>query len=173
MFRSTVLTLLAAALVFALAGCGDDDNEGVTTPVTPPPNVAGKYNSWWTLQVLRKSDGFQKEFRCIGDVTLQQSGTSGSTAVLSGWVSVGPPCTPESYDLTGLVSANGAVEFATNAPAPPEGPCPRGEGVSFSGQVTPASGGDLHILSARGVTNVTCPQFGEHQFTYFLEGRQF
>jgi hypothetical protein len=38
--------------------------------------------------------------------------------------------------------------------------------VHFSGQVT--SAGTSVIVSARGVTTVTCPEFGEHEFTYLI-----
>jgi hypothetical protein len=40
--------------------------------------------------------------------------------------------------------------------------------VRYSGQIT--SSGDWRHLSARGVTTVTCPEFGEHEFTYLIDG---
>lgn len=173
MLRFSAVTLLSAALVLVLSGCGDE--EGVTTPTTTvpsPPDIAGRYYATWTLQVLRTSDGFQKQFRCSGGVTLQQTETGRSNAVLTGWASVSWPCPAEFYDLTGLVSANGAVQFATNGPAPLEGPCPGGQDVSFSGQST-LTGTGRHEISVRGVTNVTCPQYGEHQYTYIIEAWRY
>ena len=165
-------TFLSIALALAIAGCGDD-HDGVTTPVTPPPNVSGNYTGYWTLQVLRKSDGFKKQFYCQAWLTLQQTETGTSTAQLSGWVRVDFPCSPESYDLKGTVAAGGAIEFTTDGPAPPEGPCPGGVGVHFSGQHTLMDSGSSNGLSARGVTDVTCPQYGEHQFTYIIEARRY
>ena len=71
-------------------------------------------------------------------------------------------CAPESYNPTGTVATSGAIEFTTNGPKPPEGPCPGGTNVRYSGQVTAS---DSHrFISARGVTTVTCPDFGEHDF---------
>jgi hypothetical protein len=157
--------IAALALGVALAGCGGD---AVTNPITPPPDVAGSYYANWTLQVLRKSDGFQKQFYCSGGLTLRQGGTSGAVASLTGFAVVGPPCSPESYDLTGNIMSGGAVEFTTNGPRPTEGPCPGGTAVRFSGQITAEDG--WRSLSARGVTTVTCPQFGEHEFTYLISG---
>jgi hypothetical protein len=153
-------------LGLALAACGGDNV--VTTPTTPPPDVAGAYYTNWTLQVLRKSDGFQTSFYCSGQLTLVQASSAGSTAPLSGFAVVQGPCAPESYDLTGTVTAGGGIEFTTNGPPPLEGPCPGGVGVKFTGQVTSQDG--WHSLSARGVTTVQCPQFGEHEFTYLIQG---
>jgi len=156
---------LAAALALGLAACGGDDT--VTSP-TPPPDVTGSYNGSWTLQVLRKSDGFQKAFLCSGRFTLSEGTATGGTAPLSGFAVVGSPCAPESYDLSGTVVGGGAVEFTTNGPRPTEGPCPGGKSVRFSGQIT--SNGSYRVLSARGVTTVTCPQFGDHELTYLISG---
>ncbi len=167
MSRPIAAAFLSVVLALTLAGCGDD--EGVTTPTTPPPNIAGTYYGSWVLQVLRKSDGFQKQFLCSGRVTFQQTGAGASTAALTGFAGVDSPCTPESWDLTeGTVRAGGALEFTTSGPAPIEGPCPGGKGVRFAGQATAASNSPYR-LSARGVTNVTCPQYGEHEFTYIID----
>ncbi len=155
---------LVGALGLALAACGGD-GESPTSP-TPPPDVAGRYSLTWTLQVLRKSDGFQKQFYCYGQMTLVQGTASASTAPLSGFAAVTSGCAPESHDLSGTVGAGGAVEFTTNGPKPPEGPCPGGKNVRFSGQVTVS--GSQAFLSTRGVTTVTCPEFGEHEFTYLV-----
>jgi hypothetical protein len=155
---------LAVALSLGLVACGGDDDQ--ITSVTPPPDVAGPYFLQWTLQVLRKSDGFQKQFQCYGTMTLVQGTATASTSTLSGFTTVTSGCAPESYDLNGTVSSGGAIEFNTNGPKPPEGPCPGGTNVHFTGQAT--SSGSSVIVSARGVTTVTCPQYGEHEFTYLI-----
>jgi hypothetical protein len=161
--RRLAAPALAVALGLGLAACG-----GGESPVsaTPPPDVAGPYWVQWTLQVLRKSDGFQKQFDCYGTMTLVQGATTASTSTLSGFAVVNSVCPPESYDLNGSVSSGGAIEFDTNGPKPPEGPCPGGKNVHFTGQVT--SSDSFRTISARGVTTVTCPQYGEHEFTYLI-----
>lgn len=159
-------SLVVPSLALALAACGG----GPTEPIVPPPDVAGTYYATWTLQVLRKSDGFQKEFYCSGRVTLQQASASGETSRLSGFAVVTAPCAPESYSLTGTVTTGGTVRFTTDGPRPPEGPCPGGSAVPFSGQIT--SEDQWRILAVRGVTTVTCPQFGEHEFTYLINGNR-
>jgi hypothetical protein len=166
MYSKKIKPAAALALGLTLAACGG--SESPTTPVTPPPDVTGTYYTTWQLQVLRKSDGFQTQFYCGGLVTLSQGSPSGGTATLSGFVVVDAPCAPESYSLTGTVMAGGAVTFTTNGPRPLEGPCPGGTGIPYSGQVTAEDG--YRTLSARGVTTVTCPQFGPHEFTYLLTG---
>ena len=160
--RHLVAPVLAVAL--GLSACGGDG--GTPVSVTPPPDVSGPYFVQWTLQVLRKSDGFQKQFDCYGTMTLVQGTATASTSSLSGFAVVNSVCPPESYDLNGSVSSGGAIEFNTNGPKPPEGPCPGGQNVHFTGEVT--SSGTSRIISARGVTTVTCPQYGEHEFTYLI-----
>jgi hypothetical protein len=155
-----------AALGVALAACGGSDSP--TTPTTPPPDVTGTYYMTWQLQVLRKKDGFQTQFYCGGRMTLSQAAPSGDTAKLSGFVVVDAPCAPESYSLAGTVETAGAVAFTTDGPRPLEGPCPGGTDIHYTGQITAESG--YRSLSARGATTVTCPQFGEHDFTYLLTG---
>ena len=156
------LAVLALAGALAAPGCGGDS---ATNP-TPPPDVAGQYSLAWTLQVLRKSDGFQKQFACFGTLTLTQDAASGSTAALGGFSTVLSNCAPESYDLRGSIGATGAVDYTTNGPKPPEGPCPGGKDVHYTGQMT--VNGASGSLSARGVTTVSCPEFGEHEFTYLM-----
>jgi hypothetical protein len=154
--RGAVLTCLVLAVA-----CGGSD--GPTGP-TPPPDIAGTYSAYqpWTLQVLRTSDNFQKSFTCGGSLTISQGATTGAAAPLSGFVVVGSPCEPVSFELTGTIQSGGVLTFVTDGPRPTEGPCPGGRSVTFSGQVTGRN------LSARGVTRVQCPQFGEHVFTYLL-----
>lgn len=156
----------ALALSLSLSACGGDDDR--PTAVTPPPDVAGSYWAQWTLQVLRKSDGFQKAFYCSGQLTLAQGSAAAGTALLSGFSVVGSPCAPESYDLRGTIATGGAVEFTTNGPRPTEGTCPGGKDVRFTGQIT--SQDSWRSLSVRGVTTVSCPPFGDHEFTYLIEG---
>ena len=163
-FRPALIASVLAAAA-GLVGCGDDAT--TPTPVTNLPDVAGSYYSSWTLQVLRKSDGFQKQFSCPGQMTLSAS----ASGALTGFAVVEPPCAPESYDLTGKLLPGGALEITTGGPPPTEGPCPGGKNVSYTGQATPATG-RASSLSLRGVTDVTCPQFGEHQFTYLIESNR-
>jgi hypothetical protein len=159
--RRFLAPALAATVALGHAACGGDSAS--PTSVTPPPSVAGNYYLQWTLQVLRKSDGFQTQFQCYGQMTLVQGA---GAATLSGFAVVNGGCAPESYDLSGTVGAGGTIEFTTNGPKPPEGPCPGGKDVRFSGQVTTAD--SYSMLTARGVTTVTCPQYGEHEFTYLI-----
>ena len=162
--RRFLALAVAVVLSLGLVACdGDDDS---ITFVTPPPDAAGPYALQWTLQVLRKSDGFQKAFSCYGQMTLVQGTASASVAPLSGFAVVSSGCAPESYDLNGSIGSGGAIEFNTNGPKPPEGPCPGGRNVHFTGQLT--TSGSRNTVSARGVTTVTCPQYGEHEFTYLI-----
>ncbi len=165
--RSRSLLIASVLAAAGLVGCGDDETSTAPTPATSTPDVAGSYYTSWTLEVLRKSDGFQKSFYCSGHMTLSAS----STGMLSGFAVVDPPCAPESYDLTGRVLPGGVLEITTGGPPPTEGPCPGGQNVKYSGQATPATGRATG-LSLRGVTDVTCPQFGAHQFTYLIESHR-
>jgi hypothetical protein len=157
------VVLVGALLV---SGCGGD-SDSPSSPTPPPSDVAGRYGATWTIQVLRKSDGFQKQFFCYGSMTLTETGTSGSATALGGFATVTSNCAPESYDLKGSIVSGGEIAFTTNGPKPPEGPCPGGKNVEFSGQLT--SSGSYRSISARGVSTVTCPEFGEHQLTYLLQ----
>src|SRR5688572_15645937 len=93
--------------------------------------------------------------------TLTQS--PGSFAI-GGFMASTGPCEPVSFELTGSFVAGGAVTFKANAPRPPQGPCPGGRDVEFSGTFTNTN----RLISARGVTRVQCPEFGEHVFTYLV-----
>lgn len=155
-------TVRSALLGMALAavGCGDDASP--TRAAVPAVNVSGKWvasSDFWTLQVYRIDDGFTTSFRCGGSMTLTQDGTR-----LSGFAVVGYPCAPISFDVTGTVDGGGAISLETGGPPPTEGPCPGGENVEYSGQVQGSQ------LSARGVTVVDCPTYGEHRFTYLISG---
>ena len=161
--RLPVLVVLAVAL----GACGGDG--------TPPssgssvPSFAGTYSSsqFWTLQVLRLSDGFMRSFTCAGSMTIVQSAGSGSSAPITGFATVtGTVCAPVSFNMSGRVNTDGSVSFTTGGPPPTEGPCPGGSNVAFAGLIATPN------ISARGVTTVQCPEFGEHQFTYIMAGRR-
>lgn len=155
-----------AAVLLALpllGGCGDDG--GVNGPNNPPlPSIAGTYSSssLWLVQVLRFSDNFTTSFTCQGTLTIAQA-TSGA---LSGFAVVGAPCPPLSFPLAGAVRADGIITVNTGGPRPPQGPCPATLSVDYSGL---ASG---NSLSVRGSTIVTCPEFGDHRFTYIVSARR-
>jgi hypothetical protein len=154
-------------LTFAF-GCGDSDRPTTPTPTptpapTPAPDIAGRYfgGPMWLLQVLRTSDNFQTSFSCGGTMTITQSPGSYS---FTGFMASTGPCEPVTFDIAGSFQAGGAVTFTANAPRPPQGPCPGGRDVSYTGTFTNAN----RLLSARGVTRVQCPEFGEHMFTYVV-----
>jgi hypothetical protein len=165
MTKSTLAVALAAAAF--ISACGDDKGSP-TAPADPlVPQIAGVYSHayyerQWIHQVLRLSDGFTTSFNCSGSITLVQQPAAGGQARLTGFAVVGAPCPALSFDLTGGVSADGAVWFTTGGPKPPEGPCPAGANVAYSGTVSGT------LLSARGVTSVQCPTYGEHRFTYIF-----
>ena len=146
-------------------GCGDGDSKSPvpTTPTPTIPDVSGRYTgtSLWTLQVLRTSDNFQTSFNCGGTMTLTQS--PGSYAI-GGFMASTGPCEPNSFELAGSFQPGGAVTFRANGPRPPQGPCPGGRDIDFSGTFTNGN----RLLSARGVTRVQCPEFGEHVFSYLV-----
>jgi hypothetical protein len=156
----------ALPVALGLGLCACSGNGDSMTSVEPPPNVAGTWWVNWTLHVLRKSDGFEKQFLCFGTMTFVQGSPTAGTSALSGFAEIRPECAPESPDLSGTISAGGAIQFTTNGPRPPEGPCPGGKNVRFSGVVTT----DEYFvnLTARGVATVTCPEFGEHELTYLV-----
>lgn len=170
----TLQRLVALAILgISLSNCGSDHATNVTptptpapapapAPGPPPPDVSGRYSGTLTLQVLRESDNFQTSFNCSAQMTITQ--TPG-TAVLGGfWVS-SSPCEPVSYDIAGTVQAGGATTLRTNGSRPPQGPCPGGKDVDFSGIITTTGS---RTLSLRGSTKVQCPEFGQHTFTYIL-----
>jgi hypothetical protein len=152
-----------AALALGLASCGADAPHDVAT-------VSGSYSATWTLEVLRLSDGFQTQFSCPGRLTLSQGAATGGVLPISGFATVSPPCAPESYSLNGTLAEGGVIDFTTGGPPPTQGPCPGGRNVHFSGQFERSSGIALS-LSVRGATQVQCPEFGAHTFTYLLNAR--
>ncbi len=164
----------ASALVICalwLAGCGSDDSSPTVTPSPTPapapapaaaPDVSGRYSGTLTLQVLRESDNFQTSFTCSAMMTITQS--PGASALAGFWVS-SSPCEPVSYDISGMAQAGGATALRTNGTRPPQGPCPGGRDVDFSGIVTTTG---TRALSLRGATKVQCGDLGTHDFTYIL-----
>jgi hypothetical protein len=166
--RRLATPTLALALALGVSSCG---GESPTSPspasASSPLDVAGFYHVKWTLEVLRKSDGFQKQFECYGELTLLQEATNSSTSSLRGFAVVDTPsCQSGALDISGSVSSDGKIEFTMDGPKPSEGPCRGGKDVHFTGQVDPI--GDDRRVSARGETDVTCPEFGEHTFTYTI-----
>jgi hypothetical protein len=149
----------------AIPGCGNDRTPTTPTPTAqptpnPPPDVSGRYSGTLTLQVLRMSDNFQTSFNCGATMTVTQTP---QTATLGGFFVSSAPCEPVSFDLAGMVQAGGATTIRTNGPRPPMGPCPGGKDVDFTGIFTTTG---TRSVSARGTTKVTCPEFGDHTFTY-------
>jgi hypothetical protein len=169
---------IAAVVIIGLwfAGCGSNDSPSVTPSPTPapaptpsptpapqpPPDVSGRYSGTMTLQVLRESDNFQTSFNCSASMTITQS--PGASAIGGFWVS-NAPCEPVSYDITGSVQAGGATTLRTNGTRPPQGTCPGGKDVDFSGIITTTG---TRALSLRGATKVQCGDLGTHDFTYIL-----
>lgn len=154
-----------------LAGCGSDHQVTVTPsptpapsppPAPPAPDVSGRYSGTLTLQVLRESDNFQIAFTCNATMTITQS--PGVPAIGGFWVS-SSPCEPVSYDVAGMIQAGGSSTLRTNGTRPPQGPCPGGKDVEFSGIIATTGS---RTLSLRGVTKVECGDLGTHDFTYLL-----
>ena len=156
-----------------LAGCGSDHEVSVTPSPTPAPapspapapaapDVSGRYSGTLTLQVLRESDNFQTSFNCTATMTITQS--PGASAIGGFWVS-SSPCEPVSFDIAGAVQAGGSSTLRTNGTRPPQGPCPGGKDVDFSGIIATTGS---RTLSMRGVTKVQCGDLGTHDFTYLL-----
>jgi len=172
MIRSQTL-LLALASALALGACGSDSDDGTPTGATPTntgtgavPQVAGVYSNsqLWVHQVLRTSDGFITSFTCSGSITLTQrpGAASGRGDTITGFAVVGSPCPPVSFDLSGSVGADGTINFVSGGPKPPQGPCPPAANVPYSGGVFGRQ------INLRGSAVVTCPEFGEHRFTYLI-----
>ena len=162
--------LTGVLLVFAIA-CGSDNPSSNPSPVpaptpaptpapAPAPDVSGRYSGLLTLQVLRSSDNFQTSFNCSAQMTVTQS--PGSSATAGFWLT-SSPCEPVTFDTAGTVQSGGATTIHTNGPRPPQGPCPGGKDMDFSGIFTTTG---TRALSARATTKVQCGDLGEHTFTY-------
>jgi len=163
---ASVLALLS------LAACG---SETPTNPARPVPSIAGRYERWDALLVQwnRANDGVTGSFTCQGSITLSQSEGAAGIAALTGFLVIGFPCPPQSFDLNGTVDADGRVRFTTGGPKPPEGQCPAIGRVEYSGVVVhEGSDGSQAQLSARGTANINCPGPGEgpQRMDYFLQG---
>ena len=156
---------VAVALSLGLAACGGDDDQ--ITSVTPPPDVAGPYFLQWTLQVLRKSDGFQKQFELLRPDDARPGGGHRLDAPpcrASPWSA---PAARPSPTTSTAASAPGARSSSTRtARSRPRGPAPAARTSTSRARSRPPA--RRVIVSARGVTTVTCPQFGEHEFTYLI-----
>jgi hypothetical protein len=162
MTTKTVTLAVALSAAGLLTACGDE--AVISAPTPQVPAIAGIYSAFrpWVHQVYRVSDGFITSFSCSGSITLAQQPSGTGIATVTGFAVVGAPCPPLSFDLAGTVTADGAVRFISGGPKPPEGPCPGGANVEYTGAVTGRT------LSARGVTTVQCPEYGEHRFTYIF-----
>ena len=164
--RRLVAPAVAVALVLGLAACGGDDDShhvrhsaaGRRRPLLRAVDAPGPPQERRlpeAVRLLRHDDPRPGDGDRLGR-PCRASPSSTRSARPSRTTSAGP------------ISSGGAIEFNTNGPRPPEGPCPGGKNVHFTGQVT--SSGTSGTVSARGVTTVSCPQFGEHEFTYLING---
>ena len=159
------MLLIVTVFLFAF-GCDDSKPQTSTAPTPSPapvPDLSGRWTGspLWVLQVLRTSDNFQTSFNCNGTMTIAQSPRSYS---IGGFMASTTPCEPVSFELAGTFAPGGAVTFKSDGPRPPQGPCPGGKEIEFTGTFY----GNNRLLSARGVTRVQCPEFGEHVFTYIV-----
>ena len=159
------ILLIVTVFLFAF-GCDDSKPTTPTAPTPRPapiPDLSGRWmgGPLCVLQVLRTSDNFQTSFNCNGTMTITQS--PGSYAV-GGFMASTTPCEPVSFELSGTFAPGGTVTFKSDGPRPPQGPCPGGKEIEFTGTFY----GNNRLLSARGVTRVQCPEFGEHVFTYIV-----
>src|SRR5262245_44756532 len=151
----------SALALLTLAACGSDTP---TTPSRPVPSVAGHYERWDGLLVQwnRAHDGVTGSFTCQSSLTLSQAADSGvGLSALTGFLVIGGPCPPQSFDLNGTVDADGNVRFSTGGPKPPEGQCPAVQKVDYAGVVVHTGDGNNAELSARGTANINCPGPGE------------
>jgi hypothetical protein len=155
--KTQALGLLA---LVGLAACGGNDSP--TQPTTPAPRIAGTYSAQWLIQFIRSNDGFTGSFNCYGIMSISQP--SGTSNAITGFATVGSPCPPLTFDISGTVQPDGSLAFVSGGPRPPEGQCPAAVGTQYTGVVTETS------LSAHGTAMLNCPGPGEgpHRFDYIL-----
>ena len=169
MEKSHDLTMVwAVSIVLSvLSACGGGSSMSSSAVA---PRVGGQYGpdaDLWTIRFLRVSDGHETLSRCSGALFLQQSYGESVVGQLTGSATVGEPCWPMTFNLSGLVWADGRIELTTNGPAAPGIPCSPAIGIQYSGQVVAGSDSDL-ALSAEGNGDLRCPDGEEYAATYIL-----
>jgi hypothetical protein len=155
-----------------LAACGSDTNPVGPSITVPVPNVAGVYKGGYTsgllVQWARQGDGVTGSFTCGASLTLSQATASDGQANLTGFLVIGAPCPPQSYDVRGFVYSDGSIRIFSGGAKPPQGQCPAVASVEYKGIVV--SRQYVTDLSARGSANIDCPGPGEglHRLDYIL-----
>jgi hypothetical protein len=112
--------------------------------------------------VLRENDNFQTSFNCSATMTITQA--TGSYA-FGGFIVSSSPCEPATFDISNAsFEPGGATKFRSTGPRPPQGSCPRGTDVDFTGTFTNSN----RLLSVKGTTRVQCGDLGPHTYTYLI-----
>lgn len=156
----------AAAALLLLAACGSNDSN-VNVPTDPLPNLQGTYSGTnWLTQFNRTRDGYAGSWNCSGSMTITQEPGSDK---FSGFAVVGSPCPAESFEVTGSVTAGGAVTILTRGPRPGAGSCPLPPPSTYTGLF------QGNTLSARTQVKVSCPGEleGEYTFNQIITARKF
>ena len=164
------MLLIVTVFLFAF-GCDDSKPKTPTAP-TPSPALfpssvpVDLSGAWvgapmWVLNVLRTRDNFSIQFHCNGTMVITQS--PGPWAIRGFMLSSGPCDELVSFELAGTFAWDGRVTFKSDGPRPPQGPCPGGKDIEFTGRFN----NDNRLL-VTGRTRVQCPEFGEHIFTYIV-----
>jgi len=159
-------TAVAALLLLAACGSNDGDVSG-PTPTQSVPNLTGTYTSTnWLTQFNRTRDGYNGSWNCSGSMTLAQEPGSDK---FSGFAVVGTPCPAVSFELSGSVTAGGAVTLVTRGPQPGAGTCPLPPPSTYTGLF------QNNLLSARTQVKVSCPGEleGEYTFNQIITARKF
>lgn len=164
--NSTRSTAVAALLL--LAACGSSDSDlTVPTPTASVPSLTGTYTSTnWLTQFNRTRDGYNGSWNCSGSMTLAQEPGSDK---FTGFAVVGAPCPAVSFELTGSVTAGGAVTIVTRGPRPGAGTCPLPPPSTYTGLF------QNNLLSARTQLKLDCPGEleGEYTFNQIITARKF
>jgi len=152
--------VLASVVVPACGGRGDSSS---SSPLAPYIGGQYEHSHPWTIDLLRLSDGHRALSECSGMLFIRQSDGASVVGQLTGAVTVGAPCWPMSFDLTGLVWPDGRIELTTNGPVGPGMQCSPAVAVQYKGSVT--QGGSL---SAHGNATLRCADGEEYAATYAL-----
>jgi hypothetical protein len=156
----------AAVALLLLAAC-DGSDSNVNVPTTPLPSLQGTYSGTnWLTQFNRSRDGYAGSWNCSGSMTITQEPGSDK---FSGFAVVGAPCPAESFELTGSVTAGGAVTILTRGPRPGAGSCPLPPPSTYTGLF------QGNTLSARTQVKLDCPGEleGEYTFNQIITARKF